>query len=121
MKKYKRLFMNYVKEHCDEFKFKIKYDDYGTSYRFILPSPNKLFGIFPINFRFTIYAKPDYADKITIIDINTIFWNGIRLDRRTDIELIKFLSKIFVEKYKNYIQYKQKEKFNKLLNLTKEK
>ena len=121
MKKYKKIFINYIKEHINEFTFKVISDDYGTSYRFILPSPNKLFGIFPINFRFNIYTKPNCADNITVIDINTIFWKGIRLERESDPDIVKFLSEIFVNKCREYIHSQRQKKFYKLSDLTMKK
>ena len=126
MKKYKDIFIKYIKAHCDEFKYKVKYGDYGNSYIFILPSPNKFLGIFPINFKFTIYLHPeDIAFNVSqhrlVIDINTSFWKGVRLNYEDDKELILLLSKIFQKVYKEHIRNRRAQQFYELSDLTKEK
>lgn len=126
MKLYKDLFVEYVKDHRNEFTYHEDYGDTGIKYVFMLPSPHKLFGIFPIKFKFITYDNPeDFENGIRynryIIDIKTIFWNGIRLEYDKDREFIELLSDIFQETYKRTIRERRTNKFIKLFNLTKEK
>lgn len=125
MRMYKDLFIEYVKEHRNEFTYKEIYKDYsGKQYIFMLPSPHKLFGIFPIKFKFITYDDPDDFEmgiryNRYIIDIKTIFWGGIRLECDKDREFIMLLSDIFQETYKRHLRDERTNKFLKLFKLTK--
>lgn len=113
MKKYKRMFIHYIMEHQNEIKYAGRNcDGVVPEYIFKMPSPVKLF-CFTINYRFTIYDKPD--DNIIktryIIYVDTIFNTGIKLNYDDDKELIDFLSEKFKQIYKQY----KKDEFNKRL------
>lgn len=117
MKKYKQMFVHYIKEHEKEIRYcGEKFDEYSTWYVFKMPSPIKFFG-FIINYRFTIFNKPD--DEIIksqyIIDVDTIFNTGIRLNYEEDKELIDFLSEKFKQIYKQYKKDEFKKRLKRLL------
>ncbi len=117
MKKYKQMFIHYIKEHEKEIKYcGEKFDEWDRMYIFKMPSPIKFFG-FTINYRFTIFNKPD--DEIIkrqyIIDVDTIFNTGIRLNYEEDKELIDFLSEKFKQIYKQFKKDEFKKRLKRLL------
>lgn len=117
MKKYKQMFVHYIKEHEKEITYSHKNcSGVVPLYIFKMPSLVKFFG-FTINYRFTIFNKPD--DEIIkrqyIIDVDTIFNTGIRLNYEEDKELIDFLSEKFKQIYKQFKKDEFKKRLKRLL------
>lgn len=107
MNKYKNIFIDYVKEHLNEIKYcgeRWSEFSYSSYHVFKLRCPKKFLGIFPTNYKFIIYDKPDdiRINKYFLVDISTLFHTGIRLDYNEDAELIKLLAYGFVKAYNKY-------------------
>lgn len=120
MKKYKDIFIDYVKEHLKEIRYcgeHYSYFSYSSYYVFKLRCPKKFLGIFPINYKFIIYAKPDdiRINKYFLVDVSTLFHTGIRLNCNDDYELIKLLAYRFVEAYNRYRKKIYTESFKALV------
>ena len=114
MKKYKEIFIDYIKEHIHELKYcGERFDEWSDWYIFKLRCPKKFLGIFPINYKFIIYDRPDdiRITKYFIVDVSTLFHTGIRLEYNEDKELITLLAHGFVEAYNKY----RKKLYNKRL------
>ena len=119
MKKYKNIFINYIKEHQNEIKYSGEhYADFGSIYVFKLRCPKKFLNIFPINYRFIVYDRPDndIITKYYLIDIDTIFHKGIRLNYNEDKELILFLANKFKILYRNYLKVKYEKRLKAMVN-----